>query len=123
MNGRGPVSSPGNLADAGAVSYWRSRLPKGTRITDTRTQTGYGIVGLRTADGGALLFFTNAAVVTFTAPHKTSFTMTVPGFYDGRKALHWAGLRFLDQLAVYDPPAGSGAPRVVADYSGVQERL
>jgi hypothetical protein len=26
---------------------------------------------------------------------------------------------YQDQFAAYDPPAGSGAPRVVADYSGI----
>jgi hypothetical protein len=26
---------------------------------------------------------------------------------------------YLDQFAAYDPPAGGGAPRVVADYSGI----
>jgi len=28
-------------------------------------------------------------------------------------------LDFQEQFAAYDPPAGQGAPRVVADYSGI----
>jgi hypothetical protein len=123
LDGHGTVRGPGNLADAGTVSSWRARLPKGSAATDHHTQTGYGIVGLRTADGGALLFYTDAAVVTFTAPHGKTMRLSIPGFLSSGQKLSWAGLRFLDQLATYDPPHGAGNPRVVADYSGIQHKL
>jgi hypothetical protein len=123
LDGHGTVRGPGNLADAAAVSSWRARLPKGSAATDHHTQTGYGIVGLRTADGGALLFYTDAAVVTFTAPHGKTMRLSIPGFFGSGQKLSWAGLRFLDQVATYDPPHAGGNPRVVADYSGIQQKL
>jgi hypothetical protein len=123
LNGHGPVSNPGNLSEYSTVNAWRARLPKGTAVSDQHTQTGYGIIGLRTSDGGALLFYTDAAVVTFTAPRGKTFQMPIPGVYSSKQRLGWAGMRFLDQLATYDPPQGAGAPRVVADYSGIQGKL
>ena len=45
--------------------------------------------------------------------------LTVPGLYSPARALSRAGLSYLDQFAADDPPAGAGAPRVVAQYSGI----
>ena len=45
--------------------------------------------------------------------------LTVPGFFSPGQALTQARMSYLEQLAAYDPPAGAGAPRVVADYSGI----
>jgi hypothetical protein len=123
LDGHGPVSNPGNLSEYSTVNEWRARLPKGSAVSDQHTQTGYGIIGLRTSDGGALLFYTDAAVVTFAAPRGKTFHMSIPGVYSSKQRLGWAGIRFLDQLATYDPPQGTGSPRVVADYSGIQGRL
>jgi hypothetical protein len=123
LDGHGSVSNPGNLSEYDTVNAWRARLPKGTAVSDQHTQTGYGIIGLRTSDGGALLFYTDAAVVTFTAPRGKTFQMSIPGVYSSKQRLGWAGMRFLDQLATYDPPQGAGSPRIVADYSGLQGRL
>ncbi|HEX6453891.1 MAG TPA: hypothetical protein VF060_31070 [Trebonia sp.] len=123
LDGHGPVSNPGKLAEYSTVNSWRARLPKGTAVSDQHTQTGYGIIGLRTSDGGALLFYTDAAVVTFTAPRGKTFQMPIPGVYSSKQRLGWAGMRFLDQPATYDPPRGAGNPRVVANYSGIQGRL
>ena len=62
-------------------------------------------------------------MVTFTAPRGKTFGMSIPGIYSSKQRLGWAGLRFLDQLATYDPPHGAGNPRVVADHSGIQHKL
>ena len=45
--------------------------------------------------------------------------MSVPGFYSPAQALSSAGLTYLEQFAAYDPPAGGGTPKVVADYSAI----
>ena len=96
-------------------------MPGGT-VTDTHT-AATGADGqefaLLTTDGGALVFYTDAAQLTITPPAGTTLRVTIPGFYSPSQALSQAGVSYLEQFAAYDPPAGGGAPRVVADYSGI----
>lgn len=123
--GHGPVldPDPGSLTDSRAVTSQRPRLPAGSAVSDTRAPAGYPTVGLRTAGGGALLFYTDTATVTYQAPPGRAFTLNIPGLYDAGQPLHRAGLRILDQFAAYDPPAGHGPVRVVAAYSGISSKL
>jgi hypothetical protein len=115
------LADPGNLSDLADKRFWRGKLP-GATVTDTHAATA-GASGqefaLRTADGGALVFYTDAAQLTITAQPGTRLHLTVPGFYSPGQALSRAGMSYLEQIAAYDPPAGAGAPRVVADYSGI----
>jgi hypothetical protein len=119
--GTGAVAGPGNLADRADQKFWQGKVPGGT-VTDTHTAAA-GADGqefaLRTADGGALVFYTGAAQLTITPPAGTTLRLTIPGFYSPSQALSVAGLSYLEQFAAYDPPAGGGAPRVVAEYSGI----
>jgi hypothetical protein len=123
LDGHGPVSVPGDLAEQQDASYWRPKLPASTAISDSHTQTGYGILGLRTADGGALLFYTDAAILTYQAPKGKTMPLQIPGFYSASAPVAWAGLRYMDQLATYDPRPGHGPARVVADNSGIATKL
>ena len=76
--------------------------------------------GLRTTDGGALLFYADAAeFLTLTAPAGEAMHLTVPGFYSPGQALTRAGIGYQEQFATYDPPSGEPGLRVVADYSGI----
>jgi hypothetical protein len=115
------VSDPGNLSDLADQRFWRGKLP-GATVTDTHAPA-VGADGqefaLRTSDGGALVFYTDAAQLTVTARPGTMLHLTVPGFYSPGQALSRAGMTYLEQIAAYDPPAGAGGPRVVADYSGM----
>ncbi|HEY1667854.1 MAG TPA: hypothetical protein VGG54_19385 [Trebonia sp.] len=117
----GAVAGPGNLADLADQKFWQGKVPGGT-VTDTHT-AATGADGqefaLLTADGGALVFYTDAAQLTITPPAGTTLRVTIPGFYSPSQALSQAGVSYLEQFAAYDPPAGGGAPRVVADYSGI----
>ena len=115
------VADPGNLSDMADQRFWRGKLPNAT-VTDTHAPAA-GVNGqefaLRTSDGGALVFYTDAAELTVTAPQGTMLHLTVPGFFSPGQALSRAGMSYLEQFAAYDPPAGAGGPRVVADYSGI----
>ena len=71
------------------------------------------------AGGGALVFFTDAADLTVTPPAGSVLHVTLPGFYSASQSLTRVGLTYLEQFAAYDPPSGSGAPRVVGDYSAI----
>jgi hypothetical protein len=119
--GSGAITDPGNLADHGDQRFWQGKVSGGT-VTDTHTAAA-GADGqefaLRTADGGALVFYTDAAAVTITPPPGSTLHLTIPGFYSPGQSLSRAGVSYLEQFAAYDPPAGGGAPRVVADYSGI----
>jgi hypothetical protein len=121
--GAGPaVANPGNLADQGDQRFWQGKVPGG-QVSDTHAAAA-GADGqefaLQTTDGGALVFYPDAAQVTITPPAGSSLHLTIPGFYSPDQSLPRAGVTYLDQFAAYDPPAaGGGAPRVVADYSGI----
>jgi hypothetical protein len=119
--GTAAVANPGNLADLADQKFWQGKIP-GAAVTDTHTAAA-GADGqefaLLTADGGALVFYTDAAQLTITPPAGTALRLTIPGFYSPSQALSVAGVSYLEQFAAYDPPAGGGAPQVVADYSGI----
>ncbi len=119
--GTAAVADPGNLADRADQRRWQTEVTKAT-VTDTHTAAA-GADGqefaLLTADGGALVFYTDAAEVTVTPPAGSLLRLTVPGFYSASQPLTKATVSYLEQFAAYDPPAGGGAPRVVADYSGI----
>ena len=121
-SGQPPVQPPGNLADVSDQRFWQGKLPGGT-VTDAHTAapgTAGQVFALQTADGGALVFYTDAAQVTLTPPAGTMLHLTVPGFFAPGQGLAQARMTYLEQFAAYDPPAGAGqAPRVVADYSGI----
>ena len=123
LDGAGPVASPGNIADQSDQRFWRGKLPTAD-VTDTHVAIS-GPHGqefaLLTTDGGALVFYTDSATLTITAPAGSALQLTVPGLYSPDQQLSSAGLSYLDQFAAYDPPAGpnAGAPRIVGDYSGI----
>jgi hypothetical protein len=115
------VTDPGALADRSDQAFWRGKLPTAT-VTDAHAAAA-GSAGqtfaLLTTNGGALVFYTDAAQLAITAPAGSVIHLTVPGFYSPAQALSRAGLSYLDQFAAADPPAGQGTPRVVAQYSGI----
>ena len=115
------VADAAALADRSNLASWRSALPTAT-ITDAHAPAA-GSAGqtfaLRTTDGGALVFYTDAADLTITAAPGSALHLTVPGFYSPGPALTRAGLSYLDQFAAVDPAAGAGAPHVIAQYSGI----
>ena len=67
--------------------------------------------------------FSITAQVTVTPAAGTQLQLSVPGFFSPAQALTQARVSYLEQFAVYDPPAtagaAAGAPRVVADYSAI----
>ncbi len=120
--GQATVANPGNLADLAGQKFWQGKVTGGT-VTDTHTAAA-GADGqefaLLTADGGALVFYTDAAELTITPPAGSLLRLSVPGFYSSAQPVNQATLSYLEQFAAYDPPAGGGgAPSVVADYSGI----
>jgi hypothetical protein len=119
--GQAAIANPGNLADLTDQQAWQGKLPGG-KVTDTHAPAS-GADGqefaVATTDGGALVFYTDAADVTLTPPAGSGLKLTIPGFYSAGQSLSRAGVSYLEQFAAYDPPAGGGAPRIVADYSGI----
>jgi hypothetical protein len=119
--GQATVANPGNLTDLADQKFWQGKVAGGT-VTDTHTAAA-GADGqefaLLTADGGALVFYTDAAELTVTPPAGSLLRLTVPGFYSPAQPVNQATLSYLEQFAAYDPPAGGGAPSIVADYSGI----
>jgi hypothetical protein len=115
------ITGPGNLADQADQRRWHGEVPGG-QVTDAHSPAP-GADGrafaLLTAGGGALVFYTDAAQVTITPPAGSALQLTVPGYYTPSQSLSRAGLSYLEQFAAYDPPAGTGNPRIVADYSGI----
>jgi len=124
LNGAGnAVSVPGagEPADRSAQKFWEGKVPNAT-VTDTDA-AAMGADGqtfaLLTTNGGALVFYTDAAELTITPPAGSVLRLTVPGFYSSADPLTRAGLTYLDQFAAYDPPLNAGTPTVIGEYSGL----
>ncbi len=117
LGGTAQPPNPGNLADLMDRAFWQGKLPTSS-VTDAHAPSG-PVYGLRTTDGGALLFYADAAELTLTAPAGESMHLTIPGFYSPGQSLTRAGIGYQEQFATYDPPSGGSGPRVVADYSGI----
>ena len=115
------ITVPGNLQDQKDQAFWRSRLPQGSTDTDTHLQAPGAVYGLRTADGGALLFYTLNAQLTLAPPAGQSFQIAIPGYYSPASTQTRAVVGYIDQFAAYDPPH-SGSPRITADTSGIASR-
>jgi hypothetical protein len=120
-SGHAAIADPGNLADQGDQRFWRGKV-SGGEVTDTHAP-GQGAEGhefaLLTSGGGALVFYNDTASLTITPPAGSKLHLTVPGFYSPGQALSQAGMSYVEQFAAYDPPAGTGTLRIVADYSGI----
>ena len=119
--GQATISDPGNLVDEGDQQYWQAKVAGG-KVTDTHapaTSADGQEFALSTVGGGALVFYTDAAQVTVTPPADSALHLSVPGLYSSAQALTVARLSYLEQFAAYDPPASDGAPRIIADYSGI----
>ena len=121
LNGSGPVTDPGNLAESADQRFWQGKLPTAT-VTDTHalvTGDEGETFALRTTSGGALVFYTDAATLTITPPAGSALRLTIPGLYSAALSLPSAGLSYLDQFAAYDPPARGHAQhrrRLLGDH-------
>jgi hypothetical protein len=119
----GAVSVPdsADLADRSDQKFWQGKLPTAA-VTDAHAPAA-GTAGqtfaLLTANGGALVFYTDSASLTITPPTGEKLRLTVPGFYSPADPATRVGLAYLDQFAAYDPPPGAGSPTVIAEYSGL----
>lgn len=123
FDGAGPMAIPAGVADRTDERAWQRKAPTLT-ITDRHAPATAGqAFALRTADGGALVFYTVAATMTITPPAGSVFHLGIPGLQSSAQALRRAVLQYRDQFAAYDPPAGAGPPRVIADYSGITRKL
>jgi hypothetical protein len=122
LDGAGPLPDPGNLADRLDLGFWRAKLPAASVSGRHAPASGGQVFGLRTADGGALLFYTDAAELTLTPPPGNVLRLTIPGFYSPGEALSRAGIGYLEQFATYVPARGGSGLRVIADYSGITSR-
>jgi hypothetical protein len=114
------LKNPGNLADLRDQAYFQSRLPAGSAGTD-RHDTAGSVFALKTAGGGALVFYHLTARLSLAPPQGETFKLGIPGYYSSSQALTSATVDYAEQFAI-DIPAGSASPAVVADASGITGR-
>jgi hypothetical protein len=119
--GKQGVATPANLADRLDAGFWHQKLPS-AKVLDRHMISDGQVFGLQTSDGGALLFYTDAALLTLVPPAGEAMHLTIPGFYSPSQNLSVAVIGYLEQFATYVPPRGGAGMRVVADYSGMTGR-
>jgi hypothetical protein len=124
LDGTGPaaLTVPANLADLRDKAFWRSRLPATATVTDTHLPASGPVFGLRTVNGGALLFYPMTARLTLAPPAGQTFRLAVPGYYSPSQTLTIARIGYVEQFAAYDPPGGQGIPHIAADASSIAAR-
>jgi hypothetical protein len=120
--GTAAMKMPGTLADEMDEAYWRSRLPAGSTDSD-KHQAGAGpVFGLRTKDGGAVLFYSVSAELTLAPPSGETFELEIPGYYSSGQTLTSACVGYIEQFAAYVPPAGRSGWQIVAEVSSIASR-
>ena len=112
------------LGDQQDQAFWAARVPRGTGDTDRHTATPYGVYALRTAAGGALVFYSLAATLTIVPPPGQPVTLKIPGYYSPAEPVTTAAtVPYADQFAAWIGPRGSqAAVRVIAQNSGIAAR-
>lgn len=116
------IKAPTNLTDLHDEAFWSARLPAGSTDTDNH-QAGPGpVFGLRTKDGGTLLFYSVTAQLTLAPPPGETFELAIPGYYSPSQTLTSAEVGYLEQFASCDPPTGQTDPHIVADISSITSR-
>ena len=121
-SGAATVKAPRNLSDLNDEAFWQSRLPAGSTDSD-RHQAGPGpVIGLRTTDGGALLFYSLTAQLALAPPPGQTFDLEIPGYYSPSQTLTSAKVGYIEQFAAYDPPQGQADAHIVADVSNIASR-
>ena len=91
--GQAAVADPGNLADRADQRHWQAQVGDGT-VTDTHAAAADADgeeFGLLTADGGALVFYTDAAAADHHFARRLALRLTVPGFYSPAQTLSRPG--------------------------------
>jgi hypothetical protein len=114
------IRNPGNLADLRNQASFQSRLPAGSANIDRHDTAGL-VFALKTVGGGALVFYHLTARLSLAAPPGRTINIRVSGYYSPSQALTSATVDYAEQFAVY-LPAGSAAPAVIADASGITGR-
>jgi len=111
------LQAPGDQKDQ---AFWAARVPRGAGDTDRHYATPYGVYALRTRDGGALVFYSLAAVLTLTAPPGQTMGLQIPGYYSRGTPVSTATVPYADQFAARIGPHGSLATaEVLAQASGI----
>ena len=106
------VTDPGALADRSDQAFWRGKVPTAT-VTDAHaaaTGSAGQTFALLTTNGGALVFYTDAAQLAITRPAGSVIHLTVPGFYSPRPGVVPGRAQLPRPVRRRRPPAGR-APR------------
>jgi hypothetical protein len=120
--GAGQPSAPAVLVIDRARAAVAGQLLKGASAVTRHAGTSERVFALRTADGGALVFYEVAARLTIPAPAGATLHLSIPGWLAAGEGATQARLGYLEQYATYDPPRATGTAKVIADYSGIFRR-
>jgi hypothetical protein len=117
---------PGNLTDLKDEVFWRSG-EGGRRFdaADTHSVPADPVFALKTANGGALVFYTVAAHLVLTSPDGEAISaLTIPGYYSPSSSagLTSAAVGYIEQFATYLPPAGHSGRQIIADIASIAPR-
>ena len=119
------LADAGNLTDLRYEAFWRSGQGGAPfDANDSHSAPADPVFGLKTADGGALLFYTTAAQLTLTPPDGGAISsLNIPGHYPSSSTgLTSATVGYIEQFATYAPAAGHNGRRIVADISSIASR-
>jgi hypothetical protein len=120
--GAAAIRVPGNLADEHDEAFWQSRLSARSTDSDKHLAGPGPVFGLRTKDGGAILFYAVDAQLTLAPPPGETFELEIPGYYSSGQTLAAAGAVYIEQFAAYDPLQGHADPRIAADVCSIASR-
>jgi hypothetical protein len=108
-----------SLTDLSDTTFWSKRMPQGSSVIDSHQTTKDQVYALRTSGGGVLAFYDLTASLTLGAPFAQPFSITIPGFFDGKKQSTSFQLNYVDQFVVYEPAGAGAAPQVLGTQTAL----
>lgn len=113
------VNGKDSLTDLSDTTFWSKHMPQGSSVIDSHQTTTDQVYVLRTSGGGVLAFYDLTASLTMGAPFAQPFSITIPGFFDGKKQSTSFTLKYLDQFVVYESSDPAATPQVLGTQAAL----
>jgi hypothetical protein len=112
------VNGETNLGVLHDKAFFEGQAPGQVVVQVVHATTADPVYALRTADGGALVFYDLSATMTISTVYGELFSVKYSGFISGSQKDANFEVNYSEQFVVYEPPGASVAPRVLAENSG-----
>ena len=107
-----------NLGALHDQAFFEGQAPGQLLVQVVHATTADPVYALRTAGGGALVFYDLSATMTISTIYGQLFSLKYSGFISGSQHDANFEVNYSEEFVVYEPAGAQAAPQVVAENSG-----